>query len=242
MSVRLALIGGSGLPQADLERAPIRKPIATPFGVPSSAIGTASVGDTQVSFLARHGAGHEIPPHRINHRANLWALKELGVDRVLGTCSVGSLKPVIRPGEFVVPDDYLCLWDVPTVYDDKVVHATPGLDPDMRRAIVAVIRKAGVRVYSRAVYAQTRGPRLETKAEIRLLRAYADVVGMTMASEATLAAELGLAYASVCTVDNFAHGITNVRLAYEGIAKTQEKNAKTLHRLLGVLVRALTKE
>ncbi|HYS71050.1 MAG TPA: MTAP family purine nucleoside phosphorylase [Thermoplasmata archaeon] len=239
MPVRFAVIGGSGVYDLDvLEGADVRS-MTTPYGSPSSPLKVGRVGRTEVAFLARHGIGHAIPPHRINHRANLWALKELGVRRILGTSSVGSLKREIRPGTFAVPHDFLSLWDLPTFHDDKVVHATPTLDEGMRKAIVATAKRKGARVRARAVYAQTRGPRLETKAEIRLLRDYADVVGMTMASEATLAAEVGLAYASLCAVDNFAHGIAPEPLTYEAIAAKQRENAKRVTALAGPLIEAL---
>src|SRR2546427_2319589 len=135
-----------------------------------------------------------------------------------------------------VPHDFLCLWDLPTFHDDKVVHTTPALDERMRTAILAVAKQERVATRARAVYAQTRGPRLETKAEIRLLRDYADVVGMTMASEATLAAEIGLKYASVCTVDNYAHGVTPAPLSYDAIVRAQRRNVKTISRLMGPLL------
>lgn len=242
MPARLAVIGGSGLYSLDALEGAESTSVSTPFGPPSADLRVGRVGGIEVAFLARHGTRHTIPPHRINHRANIWALRDLGTRRILGTSSVGSMTREIRPGTLAVPHDYLCLWDLPTFHDDAVVHATPSLDDGMRRAILAVLRKSKAPARSRAVYAQTRGPRLETKAEIRLLRDYADVVGMTMASEATLAAELGIAYASLCTVDNYAHGITAKPLAYEGIAKAQGENAKKVARLMGPLLGALAEE
>ena len=240
MPVRLAVIGGSGLYDLDLLEGPTERALSTPYGPPSSDLRVGRMGTAEVAFLARHGKGHVIPPHRINHKANLWALKEIGVRRVLGTSSVGSLKKEIRPGMLAVPHDFLCLWDLPTFHDDKVVHTTPALDERMRTAILAVAKQERVATRARAVYAQTRGPRLETKAEIRLLRDYADVVGMTMASEATLAAEIGVAYASLCTVDNFAHGIADRPLAYADIVSAQKSNASRVGRLIGPLVAALS--
>ncbi len=238
----MGVIGGSGLYDLQGLEDAVSKALSTPFGPPSADVRLGRIGGAEVVFLARHGTRHTIPPHRINHRANLWAMNDLGARRVLGTSSVGSLRRDLRPGTFVVPHDYLSLSDLPTFHDDAVVHATPALDEGMRKAVAAVLRPRRVPCRTRAVYAQTRGPRLETKAEIRLLRDYADVVGMTMASEATLAAELGVAYASLCTVDNYAHGITTTPLTYEAIAKTQRKNAKALAHLLGSIVEALAVE
>ncbi|MEK6851611.1 MAG: MTAP family purine nucleoside phosphorylase [Candidatus Thermoplasmatota archaeon] len=239
MPVRLAVIGGSGLYELDLLEGATARGVPTPYGAPSARVAVGRVGGAEVAFLARHGTKHGIPPHRINHRANLWALKALGARRVLATASVGSLRRDMRPGTMAVPHDYLCLWDLPTFHDDKVVHTTPTLDEGMRRAIVSTAKRRGVSVRGRAVYAQTRGPRLETKAEIRLLADYADVVGMTMASEATLAAELGLGYACLCSVDNYAHGIAPRPFSYGAIVKAQRVNARRVDRLLGPLLEAL---
>ena len=239
MPARLAVIGGSGLYDLDALTDATVEAIDTPYGPPSSPLRLGRVGAAEVAFLARHGLDHAIPPHRINHKANLWALRELGARQVLGTSSVGSLKKDIRPGALAVPHDFLSLWDLPTFHDEKVVHATPVLDEGMRKVVVSAARRTGASVRGRAVYAQTRGPRLETKAEIRLLRDYADVVGMTMASEATLAAEIGVAYASLCTVDNYAHGIIAKPLTYEDIAKTQRGNTGKVARLMRGLLPAL---
>lgn len=240
--VRLALIGGSGLGDAGIIEPVSYRAITSPYGPPSANVLLGRLGGAEIAFLPRHGPSPTIPPHRINHRANLWVLKELGVQRIVATSSVGSLKKELKPGSLAVPHDYLCFWDLPTYYDDHVVHVTPTLDDGIRKAILAAAKREDVPTRSRAVYAQTRGPRLETKAEIRLLRDYADVVGMTMASEATLAAELGLAYASVCTVDNYAHGITSRPLTFESIAKAQRENAIALRALLAAAVAALAQE
>lgn len=242
MPVRLAVIGGSGLYGLSFLDAATATPVATPYGAASADVLVGSLGRAHVAFLARHGKDHGIPPHRVNHRANVWALKELGVQRVLGASSVGALRKEIRPGTLAVPHDYLSPWDVPTFYDDRVVHATPALDEGMRNEVIRTAKDARVPVRARAVYAQTRGPRLETKAEVRMLAAFADVVGMTMASEATLAAELGIAYASVCTVDNYANGIAEKPLTYEAIVRTQKENLGTLAGLLEAVVRALVRE
>lgn len=242
MPVRLAVIGGSVIRNLRDFRGETVRRITTPHGPPSSAVQVGRLGAVEVAFVCRHGVGHTIPPHRINHRANLWALKELGVRRVLATASVGSLKRDIRPGSVAVPDDFFCPWSFPAFRDDEVARATPVLDAGMRKAIVTAVEREGVRARARAVYAQTRGPRLETKAEIRFLRDYADIVGMTLASEATLAAEMDVTYASVCTVDNYAHGITDRPLSYEAIAETQRKNAEMLVALLDRVLSALASD
>ncbi|MFQ6013343.1 MAG: MTAP family purine nucleoside phosphorylase [Thermoplasmata archaeon] len=232
MKPRLGIIGGSGLSQSSAFATSERREFETPHGPPSSPV---ELGE-RVAFLARHGAAHRIPPHRINHKANLWALKKAGVAGVVGTSSVGSLKEEIVPGTLVVPNDYLSLWDIPTYFDDEIRHVTPVLDDDLRRRLVEVARDRGVGIHEGGVYVQTRGPRLETKAEIRVLRGFGDLVGMTMAAEATLASELDLPYASLCSVDNYCHGITDEALSFEDIRRTQQSNARVVRAVLRAFV------
>ncbi len=188
--------------------------------------------------MTRHGPGHTIPPHHINHKANLHAMKDAEVDRVVSTSSVGSLKKHIRPGGLIVPDDYICPWEIPT-YDEGVIHVTPQLDPSLRLLLLEAARATGVPVHERGVYVQTAGPRLETKAEVRMFREFGDVVGMTMASEATLARELDLPYASLCTVDNYCHGIVDEPLTHDQIVAGQHENAQALKRALLALLETL---
>ncbi|TLZ98866.1 MAG: MTAP family purine nucleoside phosphorylase [Methanobacteriota archaeon] len=221
----VGIIGGSALGDAfDLEQEQARF-LVTPHGAPSDPPRVGMHAGVQVAFLPRHGKDHRIPPHKLNHRANLWALKEIGATYVIGTSSTGSLKKAIRPGSFVVPDDFVGFWDIPTYYDDRVVHSTPSLDASLRAALSEAAKDAKAVVRDRGVYVQTTGPRLETRAEIAFFKSIGDVVGMTMASEATLASELGLPYASLCTVDNFAHGIVDEPLTFETIRETQRANA-----------------
>ena len=228
----VGLIGGSGLRGTSFLATGDARDLDTPYGRPSQAPVVGRLGDTRIVFLARHGADHRIPPHRLNHRANLWALRELGATLLLATASTGSLKKAIRPGSFVVPHDFVAFWDIPTYHDDDVVHATPGLDPHLRDMLVSAGKDAGASVRSRGVYVQTSGPRLETPAEIRHFATLGDVVGMTMASEATLASELGLPYAAVCSVDNYCNGIVERPLTFDQIRATQERNMDALRRIL----------
>lgn len=228
----IGLIGGSGLRDPSLVEGAEPRPMETPYGKPSDLPVAGRHGDTRVVFLSRHGADHRIPPHRLNHRANLWALKELGAEAVLATASTGSLKKSIRPGSFLIPDDYVAFWSIPTFHDQDVLHATPGLDPTLRDQLATAGKAAGASVRSHGVYVQTSGPRLETPAEIRHFATLGDVVGMTMASEATLASELGLPYAAVCSVDNYCNGIVERPLTFDQIRETQTRNVDTLRRIV----------
>ena len=236
----VGLIGGSGLQRATGVEGPEAKVLDTPYGTPSDPPLVGHHGGTTVIFLARHGAQHRIPPHRVNHRANLWALKELGATMVFATASTGSLKKTIRPGAFVVPDDYVSFWNVPTFHDDEVVHATPGLDAGLRDLLVTSGQAAGASIRGRGVYVQTSGPRLETPAEVRHFATLGDIVGMTIASEATLASELRLRYAAVCSVDNYANGIVEVPLTFDQIRATQARNQEALVRLVTKTLEAVS--
>jgi len=191
-----------------------------------------------VHFIQRHGRGN-VPPHMINHRANLMALKKLRVKKVIGINSAGSLKKSIKPLSIMVPDDYIQFGKWDTYFDNRRVHVTPGINEGLRKLIIKASKKAGIKVIERGVYIQMPGPRLETKAEIRMIRNFGDVTAMTMASEATLSKELGLAYASICSVDNYAHGMTKAELSAENIFSSQKKNIEKIKRILAEVIKEL---
>lgn len=235
----LGLIGGSGLREPSIVAGGKERPIDTPYGAPSEVPVVGRHGRATVIFLARHGKDHRIPPHRLNHRANLWALKELGATRILATASTGSLKRTIRPGSFVVPDDFVSFWDIPTFHDDDVHHATPAIDDDLRALLISAARSARGKVRARGVYVQTSGPRLETRAEVAHFATFGDIVGMTMASEATLASELGIPYACLCTVDNFCNGIAERPLSYKEIAAEQARKKDLLRAVIADALEAV---
>jgi 5'-methylthioadenosine phosphorylase len=206
----------------------------------STDFGKAAVWLTSsLAFLPRHGVKNNIPPHQINHQANMAGFKELGVSQVIGVNSTGSLRKTLPPGSLVAPHDYINPWGIKTIYRDEIRHVTPGLDKGVRTLILTEARRVGIDVIGGGVYIQTTGPRLETRAEIEMLRSFGDVVGMTMASEATLAKELGLAYASICSIDNFCHGIIPAPLREEEILSAARQNVDRIRRLIGAIVEEL---
>src|SRR3989449_1820833 len=224
-SAVVGIIGGSALGDAFELEDEQAKLLVTPHGAPSDPPRMGKRGEVTVVFLPRHGKDHRIPPHKLNHRANLWAMKELGATHILATSSTGSLKKTIHPGTFVVPDDFIGYWDIPTYYDDRVVHATPGLDEAVRSAFVAAAKDAKATVHNGGTYLQTTGPPRETRAQGAHFTKMGHIVRMTMASEATLASQLGIPYASLCTGDNFCNGIRDEPLTFEKIRETQRQNA-----------------
>ncbi|HEX6601355.1 MAG TPA: hypothetical protein VF030_01810, partial [Solirubrobacterales bacterium] len=161
------------------------------------------------AIAQRHEAdGAFVLPHAIDHEANLRPLVEQGCDRVLGIGSVGSLRPEdLKVGSLVCPDDFIALNLGDSIFGDARAHSAPGFDQRWREEVIAAWSEGGQTPRDGGVYWQARGPRFETPAEIRLMAAHADVVGMTIASECVIAGELGLEYAAICVVDNLANGL-----------------------------------
>ncbi len=210
----LAIIGGSGLTQLANLEVSRREVVRTPYGEPSGALTLGRIGGCEVVFLARHGYGHTIPPHEVNYRANIWALNSQQVTKVISVASVGGIRADLKPGVIVVPDQiidytYARAATFFTRFDRGVNHidfTRPYCD-ELRAQCLAAARRAGEKVVDGGVYAATQGPRLETAAEIdRFERDGAAMVGMTGMPEAALAREIGLRYAAIAVVANFAAG------------------------------------
>jgi 5'-methylthioadenosine phosphorylase len=209
----LAIIGGSGLTQLanlDVSR---RQTVRTPYGEPSGPLTFGAIRGMPVVFLARHGDGHTIPPHQVNYRANLWALKEQGAGEIVAVVSVGGIRADLGPGKIVVPHQIIdYTWGrMSTFFENeapvKHIDFTEPYTDALRKQLLAAAKGCGEAVVDGAVYAATQGPRLETAAEIdRLEREGADIVGMTGMPEATLAREIELGYAAIAVVVNHAAG------------------------------------
>ena len=215
----LAIIGGSGLTQLANLDVTHREVMRTPYGDPSGAVTFGQLGGQPVAFLARHGYGHTIPPHEVNYRANLWALHKIGAPGVVSVASVGSIRADLKPGDIVIPHQLIdYTWGRKSTYHEgcgvavRHVDFTDPYDPALRQRLIEAAARAGMTVSDAAVYAVTQGPRLETAAEIdRFERDGADLVGMTAMPEAVLARELGLPYAAINLVGNYAAGRADSR-------------------------------
>jgi 5'-deoxy-5'-methylthioadenosine phosphorylase len=244
----LAIIGGSGLNQfANLEVAQ-RQRVSTPYGEPSGTLTLGRVCGRPVVFLARHGDEHAIPPHQVNYRANLWALRECGADAIVAVAAVGSIRSDLRPGDLVIPHQIIdYTWGRQSTYHEwpnsavRHVDFTEPYDPRLRRKLGAAAAALGVELSDCAVYATTQGPRLETAAEInRLERDGADVVGMTGMPEAVLARELAIPYAAINVVANYAAGRgdsrTGIRL--EAIHEVLEEAMQQVRAIIEAMLRS----
>ena len=246
----IAIIGGSGLTQLSNLDVTRRLAVRTPYGEPSSALTFGRIAGADVVFLARHGYGHTIPPHAVNYRANVWALREQKVEGVVSVASVGGIRADMRPGAIAVPHQIIdYTWGRKNTFfeggDQHVTHIdfTEPYSTQLRRRILEAAHACGEAVVEDGVYAANQGPRLETAAEIdRLERDGADVVGMTGMPEAALAREAGLDYATIAVVANFAAGrgdsLHGIRM--EDIEPVLQQALARVRRIIENLVAART--
>jgi 5'-methylthioadenosine phosphorylase len=191
------------------------------------------------AIVQRHRAadGTFVLPHAINHEATLRPLADQGCDRVLAIGSVGSLRPEeLGVGALVCPDDFIALNLGDSIFGDARAHSAPGFPRHWREQVVAAWSEGGQAPRDGGVYWQARGPRFETPAEIRLMAAHADVVGMTIASECVVAGELGLDYAALCVVDNLANGLAEATVSTEGMEADRLVNAERLREGLAAVL------
>ncbi len=212
---RTAVIGGTGAGQILPPPQALPEVLTTPFGSPSGPIFRWTVGSAECLFLARHGPDAQIAPHRVNYRANVWALRELGAERVLGLNAVGGIHADARPGRLVIPDQLLdYTWGRSQTFSGAPgfplthVDFTECFSQELRQQLIDAAARLGLDPVPGGTYGVTQGPRLETAAEIRrMARDGCDVVGMTAMPEAALARELDLPYAICAVVVNRAAGL-----------------------------------
>jgi 5'-methylthioinosine phosphorylase len=243
----LAIIGGTGLSELTGLIIARKEEVETPFGLPSAPLVHGTLFNHPVVFLARHGETHEIPPHQINYRGNLWALKACGVQNTLAVTAVGGIHTEITPTRLIFPDQIIdyTYSRAQTFYDgsdNTVTHIdfTYPYCESLRKHLIQAASKAGLDAYESGTYAALQGPRLETAAEIdRLERDGCDMVGMTGMPEASLAKELGLCYATCAICANFAAGRGGDQLNLEEMYRTLEVGMKKFRRLLRELMKLI---
>ena len=243
---QLAIIGGTGVSDFDgMELTGEHNP-ETAYGEASRPIQEGLLGKVRVYFLQRHGSPNAIPPHRINYRANLWALRSLGATDIVAINAVGGIAPHMPSGVLVIPDQVIdYTWGREHSVDDgssgqlQHIDFTEPYDRGLRQALIAQARGAGIAHQDGAVHGVTQGPRLESAAEVRrMTQDGCDVVGMTGMPEAALAMEMGLAYASLCMVVNPAAGLGDEPLSLEMMREALEREAAVVRELLLRLIRA----
>ena len=236
----LAVIGGTGLTMLDGMEVTYRELVDTPWGEPSAPLSRGRLEDAEITFLARHGVPHAIAPHRVNYRANIWALHHAGIRRIIAVAAVGGIRSEFDKGAIVIPDqiiDYTWARGHTFFEDglDHVVHVdfTSPYCERLRAGLLDAARRAGIDAIDGGTYAATQGPRLESAAEIdRLECDGCDVVGMTGMPEASLARELGMSYAHCVVVSNRAAGRSPEALTMETIRANLESGVAKVRRLL----------
>ncbi|GEA14869.1 MAG: 5-methylthioadenosine phosphorylase [Moorella sp. (in: firmicutes)] len=236
--MRIAIIGGSGVYDPGILSNIREERVETPYGTAVLKVGTYQ--GEEIGFMPRHGEKHTVPPHRVNYRANIWALKMLQVERVLATAAVGSTNPDYRPGDFVIVNDFLDFTKTRTYTffeggETGVVHTdfTTPYCPELRRLLVETAAALGIKAHDGGVYACTEGPRFETPAEIRMIRQLGgDLVGMTNVPEVILAHEVGLCYGLIAMVTNMAAGISATPLSHAEVLEIMDQNGKNLRELI----------
>ena len=244
---KIAIIGGTGLTSINGLEVTGREIVQTPFGEPSGPLVQGILAGHNVYFLPRHGAGHTIPPHKINYRANIWALKEAGVEQVIAINAVGGIREDMQPGALVIPDqivDYT-ISRTNTFFEEglkQVVHIdfTEPFCESLRKLIIKAAETHSIEIIGNGTYAATQGPRLETAAEVnRLEKDGCDLIGMTCMPEAALAREKDLCYASISVVANLAAGRGEGALTMEVIEENLNSGIDRVRMLLEAVIPSL---
>jgi 5'-methylthioadenosine phosphorylase len=241
----VGVFGGSGF--YSLMAGPVEQvSVHTPFGPPSDSIVIGHMGDVRVAFLPRHGPHHRIPPHAINYRANLWAMAQLGVTRVVAPTAAGSLQPGVKPGDFVVCDQFVdrTYSRAQTFYDGpRVVHISSAdpYCPDLRQHSIAVGRALGITVHERGTVVVIQGPRFSSRAESKWYSKQGwEVINMTQYPEVVLARELQMCYVNIALITDYdagldgASGIEPVTVA--GVVQVMNDNNERVRRLIEALI------
>ena len=241
----IAIIGGTGLTSLQGLEITRREVVNTPYGEPSGPLSHGMLHGREVTFLARHGHGHNIPPHRVNYRANVWALRQVGIDHVIGVAAVGGIAANLVPGTLAAPNqiiDYTYGRSHTFFEDDlsRVVHIdfTDPYSEVLRAQLLSAAKRVGVAMHDGGTYGATQGPRLESAAEVdRLERDGCDMVGMTGMPEVALAREAGLAYAACAVVANMAAGRGGGRtIEMDQIDETLREGMQRVRQVLGAMM------
>ncbi|MBU7013571.1 MAG: S-methyl-5'-thioadenosine phosphorylase [Theionarchaea archaeon] len=235
----IAIIGGSGVYDPHMLQDVQDISVDTEYG--TVALKSGSHQGRTVYFLARHGGKHSVPPHTVNYRGNIRALQQLNVGRIISTSAVGSLRKEMKPGDFVLLDQFIDFTKNRhyTFFDDSVVHTdfTNPYCSQLRSIICQAALDAQVTLHQQGTYVCTEGPRFETPAEINMFSLLgAHVVGMTNIPEVVLAREAKICYSSIATVTNYAAGISPTRITHQEVIDIMDKNSEMIKRLIAKII------
>jgi len=245
VKAEIGIIGGSGLYDPGIIKDAQEVKVYTPYGEPSDYIIVGKVEGRSVAFLPRHGRGHRIPPHKINYRANIWAMKELGVKFLISVSAVGSLRLDYKPGDFVVPDQFIDMTKKRdyTFFDGPVVAHVSMAEPfceSLRRVIISASKDLNITTHDRGTYICIEGPRFSTRAESRVWKEVfkADIIGMTLVPEVNLACEAQLCYATIAMVTDY-DVFAEIPVTAEEVTRVMAENTEKVKRLLYEVIKRL---
>jgi 5'-methylthioadenosine phosphorylase len=236
-TAKLAIIGGTGVYDPKLFHDSRDVKVATPYGSPSPFLSIGQHNGKSVAFIPRHGRDHSIPPHKINYRANIYALKQIGVERIISVSSVGSLREHLKPGGFVFPDQFIDRTKnrADTFFEGAQVVHVPSADPfcsQIRNTLSESAKKLDLETAGEATYVCIEGPRFSTRSESKLFRLWgADIVGMTIYPECILAREAQICYASISMVTDYDVWADKPVTAAE-VSKTMRNNVESAKKLV----------
>jgi 5'-methylthioinosine phosphorylase len=245
---KLAIIGGTGLTSLEGLEIIRQQTVTTPYGEPSSPLLHGRYQGKPLIFLVRHGLQHTIPPHRINYRANLLSLKEVGIEKIIAVAAVGGIRPEMRPGHLVIPHQLIdYTWSRFQTFfeeDEQVTHIdfTHPYCEELRQQLLAAAHSSSYpfKLHPQGVYGATQGPRLETAAEInRMEQDGCDIVGMTGMPEASLARELGLCYATCAVIANQAAGRGSSQITLAEIEQNLTAGMRDVRQLLALVINSI---
>ncbi len=246
----IGVFGGSGF--YSLLEDPVERTINTPYGHTSDRISVGEIAGRRVAFMPRHAVGHKVPAHRVNYRANVWAMWNLGVSRILGPCAAGSLQPTVRPGDFVVCDQFVDRTSAraDTFYDGPMSVHISSADPycpELRPLAVEAARTAGINVHDRGTVVVIQGPRFSTRAESRWFTTMGwEVINMTQYPEVVLARELEMCYLNISLITDYDVGLEEEGgaqpVTLEEVIRVFNDNNEKLKQLLHHLIPVIPSE
>ncbi len=233
--IKIAIIGGSGVYDSCIFKKEKEIEVQTPFGLPSAKIEVGDFLGKKIAFLARHGNKHQFPPHKVPQRANIFALKKIGVESIIGICAVGSLKQDFKPGDLAICDQFIDFTKKReySFYDKEGIHVSLA-DPfcsELRDVFFKEAENLKIPIHQKGTYICVEGPRFSTRAESKFFRNFADIIGMTLIPEAVLAREMEICYLSLAAITDWDVWAEKPVQAQE-IVETMKENLENIKKLL----------
>jgi 5'-methylthioadenosine phosphorylase len=244
-NAEIGIIGGSGLYDPSMISNASKIQIITAYGAPSDSYHVGTVNSKRIAFLARHGAGHKIPPHELNFKANISGFEQLGVKRIVSCCAVGSLKEEYSPGDIVIPDQFIDWRKVANTFyntgDVTHVSLADPFCPEIRKALAAACKSLDIVYHDKGTYVCIEGPRFSTRAESKMFRNFAEIIGMTGIPEAVLARERELCLGILATVTDYDVWAERP-VSMEDISKTMRENGEKVKQIIREVVNNIPEE